>query len=458
MQVIICGAGQVGFNIARYLSTENADITVVDQSPELVGKVTELLDVKGLVGFASHPDILEQAGAADADMIIAVTYADEVNMVACQICHSIFDVPTKIARIRHHSYLDPMWADLFSRDHMPIDVIISPEIEVAKAIERRLEIPGAFDVHPLANGKVSLIGVHCTPETPILDTPLRELTALFPDLHIVVVGIWRDGQGIVPRPEDLLLAGDDVYFVSETTHVARSMATFGHEETEARRIIIVGAGNIGLNLASAIEKSHPQVSLKLIEIDKARAETAAQALDRAVVIHGNALDAEILEEASANLAETVVAVSNDDEVNILTSLLAKRYGCQRAVTLINKTSYAALVGPLGIDAVVSPRAITVSTILQHVRRGRIRSVHSIPEGFGEVIEAEALETSSLVGVPIREADLPDGVIVGAIVRGDEVIIPRGDTVVRANDLVVIFAATAAVKKIEKLFAVKLEFF
>ncbi len=458
MQVIICGAGQVGFNIARYLSTENADITVVDQSSELVGKVTELLDVKGLVGFASHPDVLEQAGAADADMIIAVTYADEVNMVACQICHSIFDVPTKIARIRHHSYLDPMWADLFSRDHMPIDVIISPEIEVAKAIERRLEIPGAFDVHPLADGKVSLIGVHCTPETPILDTPLRELTALFPDLHIVVVGIWRDGQGIVPRPEDVLLVGDAVYFVSETGHVARSMATFGHEETEARRIIIVGAGNIGLNLASAIEKSHPQVSLKLIEIDKARAETAAQALDRAVVIHGNALDAEILEEASANLAETVVAVSNDDEVNILTSLLAKRYGCQRAVTLINKTSYAALVGPLGIDAVVSPRAITVSTILQHVRRGRIRSVHSIPEGFGEVIEAEALETSSLVGVPIREANLPDGVIVGAIVRGDEVIIPRGDTVVRANDLVVIFAATAAVKKIEKLFAVKLEFF
>ena len=458
MQVIICGAGQVGFNIARYLSTENADITVIDQSSELVGKVTELLDVKGLVGFASHPDILEQAGAADADMIIAVTYADEVNMVACQICHSIFDVPTKIARIRHHSYLDPMWADLFSRDHMPIDVIISPEIEVAKAIERRLEIPGAFDVHPLANGKVSLIGVHCTPETPILDTPLRELTALFPDLHIVVVGIWRDGQGIVPRPEDVLLVGDAVYFVAETGHVARSMATFGHEETEARRVIIVGAGNIGLNLARAVEKSHPQVSLKLIEIDKARAETAAQALDRAVVIHGNALDTEILEEANANLAETVVAVSNDDEVNILTSLLAKRYGCQRAVTLINKTSYAPLVGPLGIDAVVSPRAITVSTILQHVRRGRIRSVHSIPEGFGEVIEAEALETSSLVGVSIREANLPNGVIVGAIVRGDEVIIPRGDTVVRANDLVVIFAATEAVKKIEKLFAVKLEFF
>ncbi len=458
MQVIICGAGQVGFNIARYLSSEDADVTVVDQAPELVEKVSESLDVKGLVGFASHPDVLERAGAADADMIIAVTYADEVNMVACQICHSIFDVPTKIARVRHHSYLDPMWADLFSRDHMPIDVIISPEIEVAKAIERRLEIPGAFDAHPLANGKVSLIGVHCTPETPILDTPLRELTALFPDLHIVVVGIWRKDQGIVPRPEDVLLAGDDVYFLAETAHVARSMATFGHEEKEARRVIIVGGGNIGLNLATAVEKHHPNVSLKLIEVDKERAEAAAQALDRTVVIHGNALDTEILEEASADLAETIVAVSNDDEVNILTSLLAKRFGCKRAVTLINKASYGPLVGPLGIDAVVSPRAITVSTILQHVRRGRIRSVHSIAEGFGEVIEAEVLETSSLVGVSIREANLPNGVIVGAIVRGDEVIIPRGDTVVRANDLVVIFAATEAVKKIEKLFAVKLEFF
>ena len=458
MQVIICGAGQVGFNIARYLSSENADIIVVDQSPELVEKVMESLDVKGLVGFASHPDVLEKAGAADADMIIAVTYADEVNMVACQICHSIFDVPTKIARVRHHSYLEPMWADLFSRDHMPIDVIISPEIEVAKAIERRLEIPGAFDAHPLANGRISLIGVHCTEETPILDTPLRELTGLFPDLHITVVGIWRDGRGMVPRPEDVLLAGDDVYFVAETSHVARSMATFGHEEKEARRVIIIGGGNIGLNLATAVEKNHPHVSLKLIEVDKVRAEAAAQQLDRTVVIHGNALDTEILEEANASKAETVVAVSNDDEVNILASLLAKRYGCQRAVTLINKNSYAPLVGPLGIDAVVSPRAITVSTILQHVRRGRIRSVHSIPEGFGEVIEAEAMETSSLVGVPIREAALPDGVLVGAIVRGEEVIIPRGDTVVRANDLVVIFAATEAVKKIEKLFAVKLEFF
>jgi len=458
MKVIVCGAGQVGSNIARYLAGENSDVTVIDRSPELIRKISDALDVKGLVGFASHPDVLEQAGAGDADMVVAVTYSDEVNMVACQICHSIFEVPTKIARVRHQSYLDPAWSDLFSRDHLPIDHIISPEIEVARAISRRLQIPGAFDVIPLADGKVSLIGVHCTEETPILNAPLRQLTGMFPDLHIVIVGIQRDGQGIVPTGDDRLYTGDDVYFVAETAHLTRAMAAFGHEEREARRVIIVGGGNIGLNLAQRVERTNPHVALKLIEMDKARAELVAQRLSRTVVIHGNALDTDILEEANVAATEAVVAVSNDDEVNILGSLLAKRYGCRRAVTLVNKTSYGALVGSLGIDTVVSPRAITISSILQYVRRGRIRSVHSLSEGFGELIEAEALETSSLVGVPIRQARLPEGVLIGAIVRGDRVVLPRGDTTVRAGDRVIIFAATSSVKKVERLFSVKLEFF
>ena len=458
MQVIICGAGQVGSNIARYLASEDADVTVIDQSPALVHKLADSLDVKGLVGFASHPDVLEQAGARDADLVIAVTYADEVNMVACQICHSLFDVPTKIARVRHQSYLSPLWADLFSRDHMPIDVIISPEVEVARAISRRLEVPGAFDVIPLADGKVSLIGVHCEDDCPILSTPLRQLTDLFPDMHIVIVGISRGGQSFVPKAEDELRAGDNVYFVAESSHLLRAMAAFGHEEQEARRIVLVGGGNIGLSLARMIEEKHRHVLPRLIELDKARAELVAQSLDRTVVIHGNALDAEILDECNIAQTETVIAVSNDDEVNILASLLAKRFGSKRAVTLVNKTTYAPLIDTLGIDTVVSPRAITVSTILQHVRRGRIRSVHTVSDGFGELIEAEALETSSLVGVPIRDARLPDGVVVAALVRDDAVVIPRGGTVVRAGDLVVIFAAAEAVKKVEKIFSVKLEFF
>ncbi len=458
MQVVICGAGQVGSNIARYLSGEDADVTVIDISRELVEKLTDSLDVKGVIGFAAHPQVLEKAGARDADMVIAVTHADEVNMIACQVCHSLFGVPTKIARVRHQGYLDPIWADLFSRDHMPIDVIISPELEVAQAIERRLKIPGAFDVIPLADGKVSLIGVHCTADTPILDTPLRQLTDLFPDLHIVVVGIRRDGKAIVPSADEQLLAEDDVYFVADSEHIDRAMATFGHEERQARRLVIVGGGNIGLHLVKTLEETQPHLNLKLIEVSKRRAEQAAQTLDRTVVIHGDALDNEILDEASVQIAEAVVAVSNDDEVNILASLLAKRFGCQRAVTLINKSTYSPLIGTLGIDAVVNPRMITVSTILQHVRRGRIKSVHSLSEGFGEVIEAEALETSSLVGVPLRDAKLPVGVIVGALVRDDEVLIARSDTIVRPKDEVILFAATAAVKKVEKLFSVKLEFF
>ena len=236
------------------------------------------------------------------------------------------------------------------------------------------------------------------------------------------------------------------------------MLAFGHEEKEARRVIIAGGGNIGLNLAKTVEERHRHVSLKMIELDKKRAELVAQTLERAVVIHGSALDTEILEEANVGVTETIIAVSNDDEVNILASLLAKRFGCRRAVTLINQTTFAPLISTLGIDTVVNPRAITVSKILQHVRRGRIRSVHSLAEGFGELIEAEALETSSLVGVPLRDAKLPEDVLLGAIVRKDEVIIPRGDSVVRAGDLVILFASTESVKHVEKLFSVKLEFF
>ena len=458
MKVIVCGAGQVGFNIARYLAIENNDVTVIDQSAELIGKVNDLLDVQAIVGHASHPDVLEQAGASDADMLIGVTYADEVNMVACQIAHSLFNVPTKIARIRQQSYLNPIWADLFSREHMPIDVIISPEIEVAKAISRRMSVPGAFDMIPLGDDKVRVIGVRCTEHCPIVNTPLRQLTSLFPELNIIIVSIIRDGQATVPTSNDQMLPGDEIYFVADARHVPRAMAAFGHDEKSARRVVIIGGGNIGFNLARELCEAKQGVSTKIIEIDRDRARRVAQALPAVTVIHGDALENEILEEANVATAETVVAVSNDDETNILASLLAKRYGVERAVTLINKATYAPLITTLGIDVVVSPRAITVSTILQHVRRGRIRAVHSLGDGFAEVIEAEALETSPLVGAPLNEIDLPDGVIIGAILRDGKVIIPRGSTVIQGADRVILLATADAVKQVEKMFAVRLEFF
>ncbi|HLO78922.1 MAG TPA: Trk system potassium transporter TrkA [Magnetospirillum sp.] len=458
MKVIVCGAGQVGFNIAHYLASENNDVTVIDQRPELIRKITDTLDVQAVLGHASQPSVLEQAGAADADMIIAVTHADEVNMVACQVAHSLFDVPTKIARVRSQSYLQPMWATLFSREHLPIDVIISPEIEVARAITRRLQVPGAIDVIPLAGDKVRLIGVRCDPQTPLINTPLRQLTVLFPDLNIVVIGIVRDGRPIVPTAEDQMLEGDEVYFVVDTQHVSRALSAFGREDQEARRIVIFGGGNIGLFLAQQIEAEHPNSSVKVIEADKERAEYVAKTLTRSVVLNGDVLDPEILAEAGVASAETVVSVTNDDETNILAALLAKRTGARRSMTLINKTTYKALVGPLGIDVVISPRAITVSNILQHVRRGRIHAVHSLHEGFGELIEADALETSSLVSKPLREVKLPPGVLLGAVVRDGAVISPRGNTVVQAGDRVVLFATAEAVKKVEKMFSVRLEYF
>jgi trk system potassium uptake protein len=458
MRIIVCGAGQVGYNIARYLAGAGNDVTVIDQRQELTQKIGESLDIQAITGFASHPEVLEQAGARDAELLIAVTNADEVNMVTCQIAHSLFNIPTKIARVRHQSYLQSRWQDLFRREHMPIDVIISPELEVAKAIARRLEVPGATEVTPFAEDRVRLIAARCGPDCPILDTPLRQLTFLFPDLHLTCVGIMRGDRFFIPTGDDHLIAGDEVYSVVETSHLPRAMRAFGHEETMAERIVISGGGNIGLFLAHEIEAARSHVTMTLIERDAERARFIADKLTRSVVLHGDVRDREILEEANLRSAQAIVTVTNNDEVNIMVALLAKRYGCQQALTLVNNNVYGGLLGSLGIDVVVNPRETTVSSVLQHVRRGRIKSVYSLRDGEAEVFEAEALETSPLVGQPLKDARLPSGVIVGAIVRGNEVIMPRADTVIRARDRVVVVARAAVVKKVEKLFAVRVEYF
>jgi trk system potassium uptake protein TrkA len=296
MKVVICGAGEVGSNIARYLATETNDVTVVDQSPELIRRLSESLDVKGLVGHASQPDVLERAGIEDADMIIAVTFTDEVNMIACQVAHSLFGVPTKIARIRSQSYLQPMWSKMFTRDHLPIDVVISPEVEIARAVTRRLEVPGAMDVIPLSDDKVRLIGVRMTEDTPLINTPLRQLTSLFPEMQIIIVGIKRGDTSIIPHAEDEMFPGDDVYFVVASDQCERAMSAFGHEEAETRRAVIFGGGNVGLFLAQELEREHPEINVKIIEINRERAEVVSAALKNTVVINGNILDPEILFE------------------------------------------------------------------------------------------------------------------------------------------------------------------
>ncbi len=458
MKVVICGAGQVGFGIAERLAAEQNDVSIIDTSPRLIQAITDTLDVRGFVGHGSHPDVLARAGLDAADMLIAVTLHDEVNMIACQVGHALFDVPTKIARVRAQSYLQGHWRDLFSRDHLPIDVVISPEIEVGEMVLRRLSLPGAIDTVNFADGQVVVAGVRCEEDCPVLDTPLRQLTDLFPDLRAVVIAVNRKGKVFVPRSADTLLAGDVAYFSAQADQVVRTLSIFGHDEVPAQRVVIGGGGNIGFYVARELERRNPRARVKIIEENAARAEAIAQDLDRIVVLHGSALDRVVLEEASVGDADTMIAVTNDDRVNILSCLLSKELGARRMLSLLNDPNYPAFARGLGIDAYVNPRQITVSKILQHVRKGRIRGVHSLLNGAGEVIEAEALETSPLVGRPLKTLDLFDGMRMGAVIRAGRVLLPRGDTVIQPRDRIVLFALAEKVKRVEQLFRVSLEFF
>jgi trk system potassium uptake protein TrkA len=458
MKVVICGAGQVGFGIAERIAAEKNDVSIIDTSARLIAAVSQQLDVRGFVGNGAQPDVLMQAGAEHADMLIAVTQSDEVNMVACQVAHSLFNVPTKVARVRGSSYLDPKWRDLYNTEHLPIDVIISPELEVAEMVLRRVALPGAVDTASFAEGEVIVCGVSCEPDCPLVDTPLKQLTDLFPDLRAVIIGIERAGRAFVPRSDDQLLVGDLVYVASPREQVARNLSLFGHDEQAPTRIVIAGGGNIGAHVALALEERFPKARLKLIEASRDRAVDLAEKLARTVVLHGSALDREILEEADVETADLAVALTNDDQVNMLSSVMARRLGTKRNLCLINNATFQPFARTLGIDAYVNPRAITVSRILQHVRRGRIRSVYSVLDGKAEVIEAEALDTSPLVGKPLRDLPAIKGMRFGAIWRGGKVIAPRGDTVVQAKDRVVIFALREQVRQVELLFRVSLEFF
>ncbi len=458
MRILICGAGQVGFGIAERLSGEGNDVSIIDQDPALVRRIGDLLDVRAFIGNGAHPDVLDQAGARDADMIIAVTYSDEVNMVACQVAHSLFDVPTKVARIRSQSYLESHWSDLFLRENMPIDVVISPEVEVGEMILRRLRMPGAFEVLGFCENQVLVLGISCEVDCPVVDTPLRQLGELFPDLPAVVVGVHREGRLFVPRSEDQLIAGDDVYVATPQPQTERVMKIFGHDERRAQRVIIAGGGNIGLFVARRLEQTHRDIRIKVLERSRARAVEIAEELDRAIVLNGSALDEELLQEAGVSTSDMLVALTNDDQVNILSCVLANRLGCERNMCLINSSGYMTIVRSLGIDAFINPRSVTVSRILQHVRRGRIRAVQTVLNGAGEVIEAEALPTSPLVGRALHQLDLPDGMRIGAIRRRDKIIIPTGETVVESHDRIVIFATKQQVHEVEQLFRVSLDYF
>ncbi len=458
MKIIICGAGQVGWQIASHLSTEDNHVTVVDNNPGLVRSINDTLDVTGITGFASHPDVLDRAGARDTDMIIAATHSDEVNMVTCQVAHSVFAVPRKIARLRSQSYLNAIYSDLYRRDHMPIDVVISPEKEVAEAAMRRLSAPRAFDTELFLDGKVQLLGIVLDDTCSALNTPLRQLSELFSTLRAIVVGVRREGRLFIPEPEDQLYAGDDIYVFSDAEDVRRTMEIFGKSQQRSERFIIIGGGNVGRAIASRLEADDRRIRAKIIEKNRECAEEAADSLERTIVLHGDGLDMTLLEEANIERADAVLAVTDDDKTNLLSSARAKAVGVPLVVSLVNDPTLVSLLQPLKIDAYINPRATTVSSILRHIRHGRIRAVYSVGDAEAEVIEAQVLNSSPIAGKEIRNVEWPAGAIVGSIQKGKDTFSPTGSTRVEEGDLLAVFVLAADVPQVEKLFQVSIDFF
>jgi trk system potassium uptake protein len=460
MNIIICGAGRVGFTISKILSEQGHSITIIDQSSDDIQKIDDILDVKSIVGKGTYPSILEKANAADADMIIAVTRNDEINMLICQIAFSIFNVQKKIARIRSQDYLNPKFTKVYNKENLPIDVIISPEIEIAKSLQRKLEAPGSLDNVPFANNKIRLLEILIDNNCPIKDIKLNELTKKFPKLNSNIMGVIRDEKFVLLKKTDVMLKNDKAYVVINASQMNETLAAFGHTEKISNKILIIGGGNIGFNLAKNLEESFDSARVKIIEKDKERAELIASQLNNTIVINGDALDEEVLLEANLEEVQTVLALTNDDEDNLMVSVLVEKFAKdndelsdKRTMALINKPNYSLLQSSLKIDDFIDPRMNTVSSILKHIHKGTIENAYSILNGEYEIIEAEIIETSELVNKELKNSNLPDEIRIGAVLRDDEVIIPRSNFVFKKQDIVVLLAKKDFLHVVENMFRI-----
>ena len=450
MNIIICGAGRVGFSISKQLSAQGHSITVIDQSSEFIQNINKSQDVKGIVGTATFPSVLEKANAAEADMIIAVTKNDETNMIVCQVAHSIFNISKKIARIRSQEFLGSKWSKLYSKSNLPIDVIISPELEVAKSLQRKLEAPGALDNVPFAENKITVLEIAIEKKCPVINTPLEKLTTSYPNLNANVLGVIRNNQFVILKKKDELKVDDKAYVVISTSQIDKTLSIFGHEEKISKNILIIGGGNIGFNLAKNLEGAR----VKIIEKSKERAEHIANELNNTIVINGNGLDEEVLKEANIEEIETVLCLTNDDEDNIMASVLAEKNNSnKRTIAIVNKQNYSLLQSSLKIDDLVDPRMTTVSTILKHVHKGTIETVYSLLDGEYEFIEAEVNENSELIDKNFKESNLPEHIRIGAILRKDKVIIPDSKFKFEKKDLVIFLTKRDYLDKVENLFKV-----
>ncbi|MEA5445078.1 Trk system potassium transporter TrkA [Gammaproteobacteria bacterium AB-CW1] len=457
MKILILGAGQVGSTVAQHLAREEAnDVTVVDLDSERLQELQDRLDIRTIRGFGSFPDVLKRAGADDAEMIVAVTDSDETNMVACQVAYTLYHTPTKIARIRSTEYVQA--EGLFVQEAMPVDVVISPEKLVMDYIRRLIQYPGSLQVLDFAEGRVRLVAVRAYYGGPLVGSELRTIREHLPDLDTRVAAIYRQGDAIIPEGDTVIEADDEVFFIAAREDIRQVISELRKLDKPARRVIIAGGGNIGMRLAAALEETH---NVKLIERDKDRARKLSEQLDKTIVLHGDAADEELLRDENIEATDVFCGVTNAEEANILSSMLAKHLGARKTMALINRPSYVDLVQSGAIDIAISPQQVTIGSLLAHIRRGDVVAVHSLRRGAAEAIEAVAHgdeNTSSVVGKAIEDIPLPPGTTIGAIVRDDEVLMGHRDTVIEAEDHVILFLVDRKyVADVERLFQVDVTF-
>jgi trk system potassium uptake protein len=457
MKIIILGAGQVGGTLAEHLASEANDITVVDTNADRLRDLGDRLDIRTVHGKGSFPTVLRQAGADDADMLVAVTNSDETNMLACQIAYTLFKTPTKIARVREAAYLTR--PELFDNDHVPVDVLISPEQVVTHYIKRLIEYPGALQVIDFGGGKAQLVAVKAYYGGPLVGQQLRQLREHMPHVDTRVAAIFRRDRPILPQGDTVIEVDDEVFFIAAKAHIRQVMGEMRQLDESYKRIMIAGGGNIGERLAEAIESRY---QVKIIDMNPARCRYLSETLNNSVVLLGSASDRDLLLEENIAEVDLFLALTNDDEANIMSSLLAKRLGARKVMTLINNPAYVDLVQGGEIDIAVSPQLATIGTLLTHVRRGDIVSVHSLRRGAAEAIEAVAhgdSKSSKVIGRAIRDIQLPPGTTIGAIIRDEEVLIAHDSTVIESGDHVILFLVDKKyIREVERLFQVGLSFF
>lgn len=454
MKIIIVGAGEVGYHIASRLASENKDVVVIDQSPVAIRRVSENLDVQVITASGSSPAVLESAGIKDAEILLAVTNSDEANLVACLMANMLSPATKKLARIRNAAF--DGYHENFKNEAPHIDTVINPEIEVVKTIHRLMKIPGAVDMGELAEGRVKFVGLRLEKDSPVAGVQLADFAAMFGQARPLIAAVVRNDELIVPRGDHTLEPDDLIYFISESSRLEETLKLFDKNVLPIRRVMIVGGGRIGRRLARLLEKE--SISTKIIEVDLERCKELAEKMDKAVVLHGDGSDQTLLVQENIKDVDVLVALTHDEETNILVSLLAKNLGARSTITKVSKFSYFPLMSTIGLKKVVSPRLSAISTILHNVRKGKVLTAVSVLREEAEMIEAMALETSAITGKPLKKISFPKGAILVSIIRDDTIMIPTGESVVEHGDRLIIFARRQAVQKLEKMLTVKLEFF